>query len=244
MVSDTLAVSRTFERQDFSNLRDHDSARTFANLEFHRCRFLGCGLSITRDPALRSTIRNVRLTNCEASGTDIDAAILEDVVVDGLRTHGLFMVWGGTTFKHVTLRGRIGRLLINDFAQGYLPINPTFEKLFADVRARHYEQVDWALDLSEAEFEGEVDIRSVPARLIRRDPASQAVVTRSKASAGTWRKLALNETWEASLEGLLRDYPRRPLDETVLVAPKRHPRYQDYLAGIELLRQVGVADAN
>ena len=235
-------MTQTYERQDIRRQHDNASGRTFADLEFRRCRFLSSSLSVTRDPALRTTVRNVRLVDSEVSGSVIISAILEDIVVDGLRTHGMLLVYGGTTFKHVTLRGRIGPLLINDFAQGYLPVDPAYEQLWADVRTAYYEQVDWALDLSEGEFEGEVDIRSVPARLIRRDPASQAVLTRAKAMQGTWRALALNETWEPYLNGLLRQNPRRPLDDLVLVAPKRHRRYRDYLAGIELLREAGVAE--
>lgn len=67
---------------------DRDSAAVFSDVEFVKCRFESCGFSVTRDPNLRSTLRRARFTRCEQRGSTLKAAILEDVVVDDLRTNG------------------------------------------------------------------------------------------------------------------------------------------------------------
>lgn len=231
----TLAV-QLFEKQDFSLQSDQNSGRVFEDLEFRRCRFISGYLSAAQGPELRSTARRIRITDCERFGAQIGSAIIEDAVVDGLKTHGLLQTWAAV-FKHVTLRGRIGRIMLSDLAQGHLPQDPEKQRLFDAANAAYYRGVDWALDLSEAQFE-EVDIRSVPARLIRRDPRTQAVVRRERALAGTWRTLDLRDTWEAYFEGML----RRGSSETILISPKRDRRFADYVRGIELLRDAGIAD--
>jgi hypothetical protein len=235
-VTHTLSVPQLFENQDFRLNSDRDAGRVFEDLEFHRCRFISGHLSAAQRPELRSTARRIRITDCEWYGAGIGSAILEDVVVDGLETHGLLQAWAAV-FKHVTLRGKIGRIMLSNIAQGYLPANPEKERLFAEANAAYYRDVDWALDLSEGEFE-EVDIRSVPAQLIRRDPRTQAVVRRDRALAGTWRALDLRDTWEAYLEGMF----RRGSSEAILISPKRDRRFADYVRGIQLLRDAGIAD--
>lgn len=86
----------------------------------------------------------------------------------------------------------------------------------------------------------EADIRGIPARLIRRDPETQAVVARQKAIEGGWREVNLDGTWwQASIEFMATD-SNDP--DVVLVAPKRHPRFRDLLQGIQLLRKAGVAE--
>jgi len=85
---------RVVEKQEFSEFYDHDSARVFSDIEFRRCTFESCGISITLDPALRSTIHNVKLFKCETYGCSLDTAIVEDVTVDGLKTHGRETIGG------------------------------------------------------------------------------------------------------------------------------------------------------
>jgi len=112
---DEMAPRRLFADHMFRDFSDYlwnfpwlrnRPGRTFANLEFQRCRFEHCILSVTNNPRRRSTIRNVRLIDCEILASSLDAALVEDVVVDGLETSGLCIIWGAA-FRHVTLRGRL-----------------------------------------------------------------------------------------------------------------------------------------
>jgi len=109
---------------------------------------------------------------------------------------------------------------------------------FEDANIKCYASIDWALDIREAEFE-ECDLRGIPGHLVRRDPETQILVTRERVMEGVWRELDLSRTyWPASLEGLLED----ERSDEVLVAPKLATDFEDLLAGLNLLREAGVAE--
>lgn len=229
-------MTRVFERETFSDFYDQDSGSLFRDLEFRRCQFIGSSISITRDPRLRSTVRNMRFIGCEQRGCAVDAGIIEDVVVDALKTNGLFQTWG-TVFKHVTLRGKIERVMLSPAVSAGLA-SVEQQRAFDEANATYYEHVDWALDISEGEFQ-ECELQRIPAHLVRRDAESQVVVKREKAMRGEWRKLDLSTThWDISLEDLL----RRGDADVVLVAPKRSRKYGHLLDGLKLLRDAGVAE--
>lgn len=231
-----IATVQVFEKQRFECFYDQDSGRTFSDLEFRKCYFESCAISITRDPRLRSTVRNIRLIQCEQRGCTLDAAIVEAVLVDGFKTNGLFQTWGAV-FKHVTLKGKIGRVMTSSAVATAMATDKQ-QRAFDEANALYYSTVDWALDISEAEFE-EGEFQGVPAHLVRRDPASQVVVKREKAMQGAWRQLDLSRThWATSLEFLL----NRGDADVVLVAPKRHRKYRDLLDGLKALREAGVAE--
>ena len=225
------------EAQEFVQWFDRDSGTLYSDLEFVRCRFESSGLSITRDPKLRSTVRNVRLSRCEQRGSAIDTAIIEDVVVEHFKTNGLFQIWGAV-FKHVKLQGKIGRLMVSPLvAPG--SATPEQQRAFDIANAEYYSAVDWALDISEAEFTGECDLRRVPADLVRRDCQTQVVVKREKAMSGKWRDLDLSKTyWASAIEGFLREGD----PNIVFVAGKGDRKFRDLMDGLKKLRDAGIAE--
>src|SRR4051812_35672719 len=97
--------------QQFVSWYDRDSGSTFEDLEFRRCSFISSGISITRNVSRRSTLRNVRLVDCEERGCAVDGAILDDVEVIGLKTHTTLFAYGAA-FRHVRLAGKIGELAL------------------------------------------------------------------------------------------------------------------------------------
>lgn len=228
---------KVFENRSFEHMRDGDSRACFANMDFRACYFQGCTLSITRRPSLRSTVRNVRLIGCSQRGCSIDAAIIEELTVDGFTTHGQLLQTWGAVFKHVTLRGKIDRLMISQTILAGLA-DPEEQAAFDKANAEYYRHVDWALDISQGEFK-ELEIRSLPARLIRRDPETQIVVTREKALAGEWRDLEFQEALTPFAIGKLLE---RGDPDRVMIAGKRHPKFRRYLEDFRLLRRAGVAE--
>jgi len=116
---------------------------------------------------------------------------------------------------------------------------PEEQAAFDRANAEYYAGCDWALDISRAEFK-EMDIRGIPAKLIRRDPETQVVVTRAKALEGKWRTLDLSDTWWATAIEFLLDHKKE--NDIVLVAPKGHSQFEQFLAGLKLLREAGVAE--
>ncbi len=231
-------MRRVFDRQDIVNFVDRNSARTYSNMEFRYCRFVSCDISITRNPRKRTVIRNMRFYGCEVTGCSINPAIVEDVLVSNLKTHGLLQTWGAV-FKHVRIEGNIGQVMLSPFVSPAWA-KPRQQRSFDEANAAYYANVDWALDIREARFY-ECDIRSVPARLILRDPETQVVVTREKALQGIWKQLDLSRTyWATGIEFLLEFGD----DDVVLVAPKRHPKFPDLLDGLKMFRDAGVAEAD
>lgn len=246
-------MTRIVEGQEFHRFRDRNPGlpwalprpgRLFEDLEFRRCTFVNSILSMTKKPHLRSTVRNVRLFDCREIGCSLDAAIVEDVLVDGLQTSDFFVTWGAV-FKHVTLRGRIGRFMISPLVTPSQP-QSTVQRAFDAANAAYYAQVDWALDLREAEFTDEVDLRGVPGRLVRRDAETQVLILREKAVAGRWRQLDLERTyWPTALKFFVEDstqdalvlvVPTRVRDDRGLWTPKT------LLEGVQRLRDAGIAE--
>src|SRR5262249_23320306 len=140
--------------------------------------------------------------------SDSGPAIFEDVLVDGLKANDTLILWG-PLFKHVTLEGKIlGGLKINSWATSD-PQRETSktEREFAAARRDFYDGLEWALDLDSAQVGGELDMRGVPARLVRRDPESQVIVTRERARKKGWRsKLSpSNEWWPFVIDMFLED---------------------------------------
>lgn len=225
-----------FRDIEFDFFYDRNSGRVFNDLEFHQCKFNNCAISITRNPYRRSILRNIRFHNCVEIGCALEAAILEDILVDHFMTHDLFQTWAAV-FKHVALRGKIGRIMISPLLAAGMA-SPEEQASFDAANAQFYSSIDWALDISNAQFE-ECDIRRIPAHLIRRDPETQVVIKREKALTSEWRKVDLSKTyWPAYIEGFLADGD----DDVVLAAPIQHPEFRVLLEGLVRLRNEGIAE--
>ena len=227
---------RTFENDEFTAFYDR-GGNVYEDLHFKKCTFISSSISITYDPANRTTVRNVTLERCRVVGSALDCAVVEHVLVDGLQTSDLHQAWGAL-FKHVTLRGKIGRLMVTPLISPRHRNTPE-QAAFDEQREAYYETIDWALDISEAEAV-ELELAGIPARLIRRDPETQAVVTRQAALSGEWREL---EPVKKTVLGLaIQQMLKRGDDDTVLVAERRARDFKQLLAGIQELRAAGVAE--
>lgn len=231
-------MTKVFEKQEFGSFADRDSGSLFSDIEFRGCYFQGCNLSVTEDPNLRSTVRNVQLLDCSQRGCAIYPAIFEDVLVDGFNTNGQLVQAWGAAFNRVVLRGKIDRLMISSVVDVYGD-RPNLQRAFDEANAEYYRSVEWALDISQAEFK-ELDIRGVfPVHLIRRDPETQVVVTRERALKHEWKSLDFQENLlPFSIDFFLKE--EEPA--TLLIAPKRHPKFRRYLQDIKTLRAAGVAE--
>lgn len=233
---------RTFDDICFESRYDRplwpwQRGRSFEDAVFRRCVFENICLSLTRDPRRRSHVRNVTVTDCEVGSVGIGPVIVEDVQITNLKTRLLVQTWGAV-FRHVTFSGKIGQVM---FSPIVAPGNasPAEQQAFDQANAAFYETVDWALDIREAAFR-DADLRGVPGNLVRRDPATQMLITREAALRGDWRQLDLAKThWPLSIRWFLED---SRLESIVLVAPKRAPDFDRLLAGLMLLREAGVAE--
>lgn len=229
-------MKKVYENKSFHGFRDKKPKNSYIDKSFIKCSFEGCSISNSRDVARRTVVRNLEFINCEVRGVMIGTAIIEDVLVSGLRTHNILSAYGAV-YKHVKLEGNIGQIMLRPYVLPTI-ITPEQETTFYLANSEYYKTVDWALDISEGRFSN-CDIQAIPARLIIRDPVSQAIVTREKAKSVQWEKLDLSKTyWQTAIEFFMES---KDLD-MVLVAPKRSSRYADLMDGIKMLRDAGVAE--
>jgi hypothetical protein len=229
-------MPRLLKNQLIRGYRDQNSGATFCDYEFVQCRFEHCFLGALRDPSRRPTARRISLLGCSALRCHVIAPILEDIMVNGLDSEANLILWA-PAFRHVTIAGPICNLMVNideDPAGELDPINAEFRK----ANANFYSTVDWALDISKAEF-SDVSIRGVPAGLVRRDPESQVVIQREKVLGSRWKEIPLSGThWATEIEWFL----DRGEADHVLIAPKRSKTFKKLLDGLRLLQKEGVAE--
>ena len=229
-------MSALYENRKFDGLTDIDTGRVFQDIECRKCDFFSSSISMGHDLARRSVVRRVRLRDCRVRASFVGRAIVDEVEIDGMDTGKEFTLQCfATVLRHVTLKGSIGNLQIID--QVGLSQPARVQKAFNEANAAFYMNVDWALDISSAEFYG-CDIRGVPYRLVRRDPETQVVITRERAEVRHWRHLDFSETFlDYYLEKLLGS----TAEGMVLVAPKASPKFKVFLSTLKSLREIGVA---
>jgi hypothetical protein len=214
------------------------------DVELRRCTFVECQWPAQQTLEERPTLRRVNLVRCHVTASDLGSVIAEDCTVDTIWFHR--GIWGGQTlrgcgFRHVVIRGNVTGGLRFEPSFGWLtaqPQLPAAEDPVVRANAAYYADVDWALDISEAHFTGiEMAWCDVPAHLIRRDPATQAVVTRDSAAGADWRAACGDSPFWVAIERFLES----GLPDTVLVAPRRNKHFERERAALERLRAIGVA---
>jgi len=228
-----------YRDQIFSKIFDRGEAHCLQNMRFENCVFENCAISLAKELHLRSTVRGVSLKNCVANGCGIGPTIFEDVQIDGFATNDLLITWAAT-FHHVKLAGDIGKIKINPWAH-FVDRTETTQAPFTQSQKMLYQSIDWALDISEARFKG-FDATGIPARLFRRDPDSQAVVTRARVEAENGRRIVSAEgnPWLPWIRGALSN----GFNDGVLVAPLGAPKKtrEEFLGGLQQLRDLGIVE--
>lgn len=222
-------------KKRFEGVRDRDSGTLFESHLFSRCEFDQCAISIATLPELRTTIRNCVIERCVVrQSCTVWSPIIEDSVIDGLRTPGTLFL-RGAVFKHVVIKGKIGGMV---FAGPY-PRDGRPDEAFLKANREYYASVDWALDLTHCESQLTLELSSVPGHLIRRDPTTQVLVTRERAQACDWRRVDLDGTpYDIAIEQLVSE----GRDSEVLVAPSGHRSFSMHLKAQQRLRDAGVAE--
>lgn len=231
-----------FRDKTFQSLRDRDSGRSFSGFSFVNCHFqsclLWCGFA---ELERRTRMTNLEARDCSHAGSDISGGIVEDVLVENFKTAKMFHTWG-TVFKHVTFKGKIGRVMLSDLFE--LPFKgkmTTLQRTFDQANAEYYSKVDWALDISEAEFD-DFDCRGVPARLVRRNPETQMMLTRERVLANKDAIGAGGDYWQGLINSFLTQDAYYSHTDAVFIVPRQGVDRRSLIAGIDALRIAGVAE--
>ena len=233
---------KTITDKEFYNVIDRGDWGNGGDIVLERCLFSFCGVSETMDITKRTIVRNVIVRDCTAMAhTSVGPAILEDVMVENLSTSGELLILWGALLKHVTLKGRVGRIKMNNMVGLDVQYKPEIQRAFDEAKKRYYAGMDWALDIVGAEFE-ELDMVGVPVDLVRRDPETQVVIRREIASALDWReRIASDNYWRPHVDiWLTEDKSEVAL---LLAAPKAAPQkqFERCVRDLHALRQVGLA---
>ncbi len=236
------------ERKIFEGeLDSQNSELIYADLELRNCYFNKCSFGNacrTNDVKLRPILKNSKLIDCKQKECSVGAAIFEDVLIENLnlktysQPYGQFLQFFGAIFKHVTFKGKIDSLMLSPIVEVSELITSPMNRSFVEVNAGFYNSIDWALDISCADVQW-IDIRGIPARLIKRDPETQVVVTAEKALKNNFRKLDYTKGhWGIFIQYML----DRGEKDVVLVAPKRNANFKVLLEGLQRLRREGIAE--
>jgi len=228
---------RKIENESYTYFLDEDSSAIFENIKFRNCSFENCYLSQNTNPFYRTTIRNIDIFDCTAKNCDTGTAIIESVTIKNLRTRGLLKI-SGSVFSKVVLKGNIGQLMINNTVSSNYSDDEVHA--FKKENEKYYSEVNWALDISEANFI-ECDIRGIPSELIKRDADTQKVVTRKKADKIKFDELDLNRRYFLiAIQNML----EFGYDDTVLIAPKQATDFQELLSDLQKLEELGITENN
>lgn len=229
-------MTKTCKNRIIRGFRDQNSGALFCDYEFTQCQFEHCLFGTLGSPGRRPIARNITLVGCSVFKCFVSAPILENVTVRGLESDANLILWA-PAFRHVTLAGSICDLIVNmdeNSAGEADPVNLEFRQ----ANTKFYQNVDWALDISTAEFNN-VSIRGVPAKLVRRDPETQVIIRRERVLESRWRDVPLSGThWATEIEWFIE---RGEVDH-VLIAPKRSKDFAGLVAGLRLLQKEGVAE--
>ena len=232
-----------FQKRTFAALGEW-SGRVIEDLAFVECVFHSCYLGV-REMGHRPVLRRLTLERCQLlghGGCTLKGAIVEDVLVKGLKTDGMVQTWA-TVFKHVMFKGKIGRLMFSELFTPCDPPTSKFQQAIAKANAEYYATVDWALDIREAEFD-DFDCRGVPSRLVRRNPETQMMLTRQRVLEHRDSMGAGGEYWERLVKLFLQraDGYGGPMEDAICIVPRQGVDRKALIAGIEVLRKAGVAE--
>jgi hypothetical protein len=218
--------------------RRHVTDQTYERIRLQRVNLDNCS-------ATRCTFRDIELLECRLWSCTLRNPVLDTVAVRDLRTtiidapgkRAPFFVFGGTA-RHVVLQGRLGSLIWN-------PPHEWLGKPWPPNEMRrirnYYEKLDWAIDISESQFQSVPAFRfGPPGELVRRDASTQPLVRRERALTVDWKSLGGQiGVWGVLFEDLVeREWP----DSIVLVPAARGRKNREELEGIEVLRSIGLAE--
>jgi hypothetical protein len=225
------------EDQTFSAAREETN---YSDVTARRCAFNQCNLPNRSTPVGWNKVSNVHLADASHWNCSVTGTAFEDVSLHNLKRTGdapLFL-WG-CVFRHVKLSGRLSAIKINK-AIGPGPAFDAIQPEWESAASKFYADVDWALDISEAQFPGGVTFEAVPGHLIRRNPDSQVLVTRKALSAADIDSLDFDKT---AINIALSWFLRGSMFDSVVIAARSDSKWAKRdRAVLNMLRSEGLAE--
>jgi hypothetical protein len=223
----------TYQGRTFSG---HLEGWEYSDGSFIDCTFDNCGIR-AGTPDRRRLIHNLELRGATQRACFLHGVCIEDCSIRDLKKLGRIpLFFWGPVFKHVTLSGWLSGIKINRLLE---PIPKKSQAAWDASCKAYYEDVDWALDIRDANFQGGVTFEALPGSLIRRDQETQVLVSRESLARADWKRMVqahptVGIAIDWFLEGSL-------FSDVVLIASKGASYFKDELAVLELLRRESVA---
>jgi hypothetical protein len=227
-------VSQVHVERVFEGIRSIGSPIELSDLELVRCRIRRCVLDTTQSPTRRAVLRSILVKDAQVNGCALRGVVIQDCTIDNVTLNDLFIPQA-CAFAHVTLRRNVGRLLLGSSLSS---VPESVAQQFDAANAMFYKNLDWALDITEAVAD-ELEIRNIPAHLIRRDPDRHFVFRQRTAVQGAKRA---QEMGAGVLRVWLEDLATYGPEAAVFAVPDRHPKRGVIEAAIKDLRAQGIAE--
>lgn len=148
---------------------------TFKDVECVGCSFVDANFGYNGNwkKNVRDSLSDVLVQDADIHGCMVGPAIIRRAAFSNIR--GDLLICWGTLFDRVKVLGRFDALMINGFPEPGMTGEE--KKKYIEKREIFYGDVDWALDISRAEF-SDFCIRSeaIPLSKIKLDPLSQFVI--------------------------------------------------------------------
>lgn len=223
-------VKRTFDGERFEGSIVLCDAR-FDHCSFDHCHVIGVA------PDARPVLERIVLANCSISQraySTVGNVVIRDVEIINLKSRGMTQLWN-CVFDRVVLRGRFDAIMIG------LRWTMPMDAAIAAVVAKEQQSVDWAVDISQAEFR-DINFDDIPASLVKRDPETQAVIRRDRLIASGWNPAEAPNTLATIVMG---DLLKSAASDALLIAPKRDKKYfAQVMESIRQLRAEGIAESD
>jgi uncharacterized protein YjbI with pentapeptide repeats len=237
---------KEYKNQEFKDYRFSPEVE-IRDRKFVKCNFNSCRLSVPFNiiPEERTKVINCSFENCEFSGSNFQSkGFLQKVLFHNISQND-YMSIGGVIFDRVTFKGKFDKWILDSNHRGMVvnfnSITESEYTVLDNYAQEQYEKIDWALDISEADFK-ECELRSsIPAHLVKRNPETQMLIKYEKVIRSNWEK---NSTLKGNRgEVFCRWVANTYKMDTVIVAPVRNKKlFAEYMEGIQRLRAEGIGE--
>lgn len=223
---------------DLRQVNGRDHAAHVEGFRLENCEVMGTMLA-SRHPGEWRTIRNCDAIRCRQYNCALAGTAIEDCVLDTMGPAGPgYFTLDACVFRHVILRGRITTMLLrfDPPSFGGSGVGPTFEDMWPDEIAKYYLAVDWALDVTEAQFTALTALTTVPGELVRFDPERAIEIRRDR----------LVDDWAAGMPGVMQvcceDFLQGPFASFVVQRGETRANRDRFEREASWMREHGFAD--
>lgn len=228
-------------KQQFEHISLQEN-KLVENIQFKNCSFYSCDFSDRISlPQERSIIKNSIFENCTVNNNcGIGNGIIEDVELINLKTKGIVFCLG-TLFNKVTFRGKCGSFrltseTVDRAVHNGEDISKSQIEAFNHSAQEFYKGVDWALDISNAEFkELQID-PDIPAALVKRNPETQILIRKENIDVAKIQQ----HPYIFSLHK--RHLTSNKYDQIIVISTISNKHLEEEMKSIQILREEGIAD--